>query len=271
MTALLVVAALAYLLAAATGAAWVIATEDDPRRPGWRAASITAGLLAVSAHAALHALAWTVHGGPDMHFFAALSLVTLGMSALTATLAWRQQLQALGIVVYPLSVVMLALYHFFGHLRAEELDWRLLLHAYLALLAYATLSLSALLALGLWAQERALRSRQIRGWLRTLPPLTQLEVLLFRSITAGFVLLSLTLVTGVLFVHDLLGQHLWHKTVLSVLSWMVFGWLLVGRWRHGWRGTRAVTLTLGAMALLLLAFFGSKFVLEVILHRHETM
>lgn len=271
MTAILAFAALAYLLAAATGAQWVATSDDDPRHDHWRIASITTGLLAVCAHAALHVLAWRDSGGPDMHFFAALSLVTLGMAMFTATVAWKQQLQALGIVVYPLTAIMLALYHFFGHLRAEELDWRLLLHAYLALLAYATLSLSALLAMGLWAQERALRSRQIHGWLRALPPLTQMEVLLFRSIEVGFVLLTLTLITGLLFVHDLLGQHLWHKTVLSVLSWLVFGWLLVGRWRHGWRGVRAVKLTLAAMALLLLAFFGSKFVLEVILHRSETM
>lgn len=271
MTALLLLAALAYVTAAATGALWMAADAGNRPRPGLRVASIAAGLLAVVAHAALHVLAWIVSGGPDMHFFAALSLVTVGMSALTATVAWRQRLQALGVVVYPLSAIMLTLYHFFGHLHAEELDWRLLLHAWLALLAYATLSLAALLALALAAQERALRTRQIRGWLRVLPPLTQMELLLFRCIGAGFAVLTLTLVTGLLFVHDLLGQHLWHKTVLSVLSWLVFGWLLLGRWRWGWRGPRAVKLTLLAMALLALAFFGSKYVLEVVLHRHETM
>jgi ABC-type uncharacterized transport system permease subunit len=121
----------------------------------------------------------------------------------------------------------------------------------------------------LWFQERALRQRQIHGWLRALPPLTQLEQLLFRTIGAGFILLTLVLVTGMMFVSNLLTQHLWHKTVLSVLSWLVFGWLLVGRWCYGWRGQRAVKFTLFAMALLLLAFFGSKFVLELVLHRTD--
>ncbi|HEY2346524.1 MAG TPA: cytochrome c biogenesis protein CcsA [Xanthomonadaceae bacterium] len=271
MILLLAFVVLAYLAATATVAAWVSANEDDARRPAWRMAAIVAGLLAVVGHAAMHAIAWADSGGPDMHFFAALSLVTLGMAALTATAAWKQQLQALGVIVYPLAAAMLALYHFYGHVRAEDLDWRLQLHAYIALLAYATLSLAALLALMLWSQERALRARQIRGWLRALPPLTQMELLLFRCIGVGFVLLTLTLVTGMLFVHDLLSQHLWHKTVLSVLSWLVFGWLLLGRWRYGWRGPRAVKFTLAAMALLLLAFFGSKFVLELVLHRSETM
>jgi ABC-type uncharacterized transport system permease subunit len=267
MTALLVLIVCAYLTATAAICMWVSYGEDDARRPRFRRIAIGFGSLAVLGHAAMHVLAWRASGGPDMHFFAALSLVTLGMAALTAAAAWRQQLQTLGVVVFPLAAAMLALYHFYGHYRAENLDWQLQLHAWLALVAYATLSLAALLAIMLWFQERALRQRHIHGWLRALPPLTQLEQLLFHSIGAGFVLLTLVLVTGMLFVDNLLEQHLWHKTVLSVLSWLVFGWLLFGRWRYGWRGQRAVKFTLSAMALLLLAFFGSKFVLELILHR----
>ncbi|MBS0458178.1 MAG: cytochrome c biogenesis protein CcsA [Proteobacteria bacterium] len=271
MLPLAILAVLAYLAAAGTGAAWATTSEGAPRRASWRTAALASGLIAVLAHAGVHALAWARSGGPDMHFFAAISLVALCMAALTVLAAWRQPLLALGVIVHPLAAVGLLLYHFYGHQRVEDLDWRLQLHAWLALFAYATLSLSALLALALWSQERALRTRQIRGWLRALPPLTQTEALLFRSIGAGFVLLTLTLVTGMLFVHDLLSQHLWHKTVLSVLSWIVFGWLLYGRWRYGWRGARAVKFTLSAMALLALAFFGSKFVLEVLLHKSETL
>ena len=269
MTALLVLIVCAYLTATAAICMWVSYGDDDARRPRFRRIAIAFGTLAVLGHAVMHAFAWHASGGPDMHFFAALSLVTLGMAALTAAAAWRQQLQTLGVVVFPLAAAMLVMYHFYGHYRAENLDWQLQLHAWLALVAYATLSLAALLAIMLWFQERALRQRHIHGWLRALPPLTQLEQLLFHSIGAGFVLLTLVLVTGMLFVDNLLEQHLWHKTVLSVLSWLVFGWLLFGRWRYGWRGQRAVKLTLSAMALLLLAFFGSKFVLELILHRTD--
>ena len=100
-----------------------------------------------------------------------------------------------------------------------------------------------------------------------MPPLTQLESLLFRTIAVGFGLLTATLLTGVLFVENLLAQHLVHKTVLSVLSWLAFGVLLLGRWRYGWRGAKAVRWTLVAMVLLMLAFFGSKFVLELVLKR----
>jgi ABC-type uncharacterized transport system permease subunit len=81
------------------------------------------------------------------------------------------------------------------------------------------------------------------------------------------VLLTLTLLSGVLFVDNLFAQHLVQKTVLSIAAWLVFGVLLFGRWRWGWRGRRAVRLTLAGMVILLLAFFGSKFVFEVLLHR----
>ena len=130
-----------------------------------------------------------------------------------------------------------------------------------------TLGTAALLALMLAVQERALRRREFHPWLRALPPLADLETLLFRTIAVGFVLLTITLLTGVMFVHDLLSQHLVHKTVLSVLSWLTFGGLLIGRRRYGWRGVKVVHWTLAAMALLVLAFFGSKFVLELVL-RH---
>ena len=224
--------------------------------------------LALLLHGLTHYLAWRANSVTDLHFFAALSLVGLGMSTLTAIVGASGRMRALGVVVFPLSALVLLVYALYGHAtRPEPLDWRLLMHAWLALLAYATLAVAAVLAVFLWLQERALRRREFHRWLRALPPLTELEMLLFRTIAVGFVLLGGTLLTGVLFVDNLLEQHLVHKTVLSVMSWLAFGALLLGRWRLGWRGAIAVRWTLAAMALLVLAFFGSKFVLELVLHR----
>jgi ABC-type uncharacterized transport system permease subunit len=176
------------------------------------------------------------------------------MALLTTVFGTSGRMAALGVVVFPLAAVALVGYAAYGHQVPRGLDWRLQLHAWCALLAYATLAIAALLALMLWAQERALRRREFHGWLRALPPLTELEMLLFRTIAVGFVLLTATLLTGVLFVENLFEQHLVQKTVLSVLSWLLFGGLLLGRWRYGWRGTTAVRWTLSAMALLFLAF-----------------
>ena len=256
------VAALAYL-----AATWLLLRSARPDGTGLNRAALLVVLPALVLHAWAHIDDWHALNGPDLHFFAALSLVSLGMAALTTAAAFGQRIQALGAVVYPLAAALLLLFHGFGHGHAEDLDWQLMMHVWLALLAYATLAIAALLAVMLWFQERALRQRLIPGWLHALPPLTQLENLLFRSLGAGFALLTVALVTGVLFVQDLLSQHLWHKTILSVASWIVFAWLLFGRWRYGWRGPRAVKLTLVAMALLALAFFGSKYVLEQVLHR----
>ncbi len=260
---IVLIAVVAYLVATLL-LVQAVAYDRLERGHGWLWAAVPAIVL----HGAYHLeVAWRTAGGPDMHFFSALSLVSLGMAALTALVGARGRMAALGVVAFPLASALLAGYHGHGHAPSPALDWRLQLHAWLALLAYATLAIAALLAVMLWLQDRALRRREFHAWLRALPPLTALETLLFRTIAAGFGLLSLTLLTGALFVEDFFSQHLVHKTVLSLLSWLVFGGLLLGRWRYGWRGIRAVHWTLTAMMLLLLAFFGSKFVIELVLLR----
>ncbi len=261
MTIVLIAVAL-YLLS--TGML-VMNVMRDARRltRGWMLVALPAAAM----HAGYHLLAWRGAGGADLHFFSALSLVGLGMALLTLLVGARGRMASLGVVVFPIAALALGGYAGYGRHLTAGLDWRLQLHAWCALLAYATLAIAALLAIMLWAQERALRRREFHRWLRALPPLRELESLLFRTIGVGFVLLTATLLTGALFVQDFLAQHLMHKTVLSVLSWLAFGALLLGRWRRGWRGATAVRWTLAAMALLVLAFFGSKFVLELVLQR----
>jgi ABC-type uncharacterized transport system permease subunit len=94
-----------------------------------------------------------------------------------------------------------------------------------------------------------------------------MESLLFQMIATGYALLTLALVTGILFLEDIFAQHLVHKTVLSIIAWLVFGILLWGRWRFGWRGRVAIRWTIGGFIFLMLAYFGSKFVLELVLNR----
>ncbi len=227
------------------------------------------GFAAVLVHALVHATDAARSESLPLHFFSALSWVALGMAALSTGVAWNRRFDALGRLVYPIAALcLLGFIVFPSDQPADSLDWPLRLHALLALLAYATLALGAALALLLAAQESLLRARRLdHPLLRLLPPLTELESLLFRTLGAGFVLLTLALTIGAVFVENLFAQHLVHKTVLSALAWGIFGALLFGRLRYGWRGRRAVRLTLAAMLLLLLAFFGSKFVLELVLGR----
>ena len=116
--------------------------------------------------------------------------------------------------------------------------------------------------------ERELHRRGALAF-ANLPPLLTLETLLFRMIGAAFVFLTLTLLTGIAFSETLFGRALRfdHKTVFAVLSWLVFGLLLAGRWRYGWRGRTALRWTLTGFVMLLLAYVGSRFVLEVLLGR----
>ena len=253
------IAALLYL--AATG---ILLSRTDPDAAVPNKTAFFMAANAVLCHALVHVLEVVDGSGLQLHFFAALSLVSLGMAALTTSVSLNQRLQALGIVVFPLAAIFVVALYFFGDHEPETLSWQLLMHAMLALLAYATLAIASLLAVMLWFQERALRNRRIHGWLKALPPLVHLETLLFRTVGVGFILLTFVLLTGMLFVDNMMAQHLWHKTILSVLSWLVFGGLLLGRWRYGWRGPRAVQLTLIAMSLLLLSYFGSRAVLEIL-------
>lgn len=146
-------------------------------------------------------------------------------------------------------------------------DPRAEVHVISSLLAYSVLLIAALNAIFLYIQHRLLHHHRSANLLGVLPPLTTMERLLFQLIAAGWLLLTVSLGSGLLFVDNLFAQHLVHKTVLSILAWLIFGVLLFGRWRFGWRGRRVVRLCLIGMAVLLLAYFGSKAVLELVLDR----
>jgi ABC-type uncharacterized transport system permease subunit len=119
------------------------------------------------------------------------------------------------------------------------------------------------------AAERNLHNKPTWIKLPDFPPLMPMEMLLFRVISLGFVLLTLTLISGVLFSEQIFGQAMKfnHKNLFTMLSWIIFGGLLLGRYVYGWRGRTAIRWTLSGFVLLLLAYAGSKFVLEILLHR----
>lgn len=143
------------------------------------------------------------------------------------------------------------------------------LHLVLSLLAYCLLFIAALQAVLMSAFEKRLHHGAAAAGMPGLPPLLTLEAILFRLIWAGFILLTLALGSGILFSEEVFGKamSLSHKTFLGVLSWVVFGALLAGRAIWGWRGRLAVRWTITGFVMLLLAYVGSKFVLEVLLHR----
>jgi ABC-type uncharacterized transport system permease subunit len=151
-----------------------------------------------------------------------------------------------------------------AHAQAAEFK----LHLTLAMIAYGLFVIALLHATLMAIAERQLHSKGTVAF-PSLPPLLTLEALLFRIIGAAFVFLTLTLITGIAFSEELFGRPMRadHKTVFAFLSWVVFGLLLAGRWRYGWRGRTALRWTLTGFVLLILAYVGSRFVLEVLLGR----
>ena len=137
------------------------------------------------------------------------------------------------------------------------------------MLAYSFFTIGSLHVLLMALLERRLHSGALSRTLQRLPPLLAMEALLFRIIWAGFILLTLTIASGMLYSEELFGKaaKFNHKTVFGVLSWIIFAALLSGRHFYGWRGRVAVRWTLAGFLMLVLAYIGSKFVLEVILGR----
>ena len=155
------------------------------------------------------------------------------------------------------------------HLVAHAAATGFKLHFLAAMLAYSLLTLSALQAIFMGFTENALHKRSLKRSLNSLPPLMVMEALLFRMLLLGFILLTLTVGSGVLFSEALFGKPLSidHKTLFAFASWGIFATLLIGRHAWGWRGKRALRWTLAGFSLLILAYVGSRFVAEVILGR----
>ena len=142
-------------------------------------------------------------------------------------------------------------------------------HLLVALLAYSLLTIAALHAILMTIVEYRLHHPTLSPVLMNLPPLLVMEKILFRIIWSGFMLLTLTLLSGIIFSQELFGQSVTfsHKTLFGFISWGVFAALLIGREFYGWRGRTAIRWTLTGFTILLLAYIGSKFVLEIILDR----
>ena len=209
------------------------------------------------------------HNGFNFSFFNTAALVALFIVLLLLSVALDKPVEKLGIAIFPLSAILLALDMIFPdsphHLGMH--NWQMSLHILSSIVAFSLLNIGAIQAVLLAIQDQQLRSHHPKRLILALPPLQAMETLLFQMLAAGLFFLSVSLVTGFIFIEDLFAQHLVHKTVLSIIAWIIFSCLLFGRLRYGWRGNIAIRWTLVGFVLLLLAYFGSKLVLELILHR----
>ena len=260
----------------AIGAVWLAATTYQHRSEpfsapgrGGRIAAVAIASVGVLVH--VMALLQERRLAPD----AALALgdtlalisVTIAITAVPMTLKpGRRGMAAL--LLFIAAVLEVTFSEGARRFTMGQPGWELTFHVAMATTAFAFLTIGMVLAIAQVIVDRRLRSRQPLGLLKILTPLESLESGCFQSILAGFAVLTLALVSGAFFVQDLFAQHLIHKVVLAIVAWVVFGVLLLGRFKFGWRGRMALRWTFAGYTLLGLSYFGSKLILENILGKH---
>jgi len=228
---------------------------------------------AIAAPLALHG--WLLHqsmfAAPELRFGFAPALSA--MLWLAVLIYWIESLFFALVGMQPLVLgtagVVAALPLWFpGRLIPHSDSPGFKLHLVLAIVAYSVFTIAVLHAVLMAIADRLLHNKR-KGSLAGLPPLLTIEEMFFRMVAAAFVLLTLTLATGMALSESMFGRAMRfnHETVFAVLSWVTFAVLLWGRLARGWRGRTALRWTIAGFVMVVLANIGTAFVLEVILRR----
>ena len=206
--------------------------------------------------------------GINLHFYAAASLSFWMVTLIILVSSIRKPVENLLVVLLPLNMAAVAASTFLAEPQSplNLLQSGIIFHIIISILAYSVLTVAAFQALLLAYQENNLKRHHPTGIVRAFPPMQTMEKLLFEFLWAGLILLTLSLGSGFAYLQDMFAQHVAHKTVLGVLAWLLFATLLAGRSFLGWRGQTAIRWTLCGFAILMLAFLGSKFVIDLVLN-----
>lgn len=239
------------------------------RKQGLSRSVTVLGVFALLSHALS---VWGgIAGSGDLHFgfYKISALIFLVINLICCLLLVRRPVQNLLVILFPLSAMSVLVSAFAPSTLAisTKMPGGMLLHIGSSILAYAVLTLAAAQAALVAAQDYQLKHRHTQGIIQILPPLQLMETMLFELLYVGVAMLTIAIVSGFIFVDDIFAQSLVHKTVLTILAWLLFSTLLWGHHQLGWRSQTAVRFTLAGFALLMLAFFGSKLVLELVLQR----
>lgn len=238
-------------------------------RPPLRGRFLALGAVAVIAHGiSVTGTIYTPHG-IDLGFYRVLSLISWFICLIGLLGNLRRPLDNALALLFPVAsvAIVIGLTVRGPDTHIQMFSTGVFAHILLSILAYSVLSLCALQALVLALQERELKHRHTSGILNKLPPLQTMEEILFELLWVGVILLSFAIVTGAVYIENLFTQHLVHKMAFSIIAWMIFVGLLWGHHQLGWRGHTAVRWTLVGFSALVLAYFGTKMVLELILQR----
>lgn len=201
----------------------------------------------------------------------ALSMVVWLMIMLYWCGSFFYPLKGLQLLLYPCAAVsmLLAVLMPGQHVGYSVHNLPFMLHVSAALLAYGLFGITTLLAVLMLLVNRQLHQRKMSPMLVALPPLLSIEKLMFQGLWVGFMLLTLAVVSGTFFAEEVFGQPaaMTHKTVFGVLSWLIYAVILFKHHTQAWRGKKAAQWMLVAFGFLMLAYIGSKFVMEILLQR----
>ena len=266
MSATLIAPVAALLYLAAAGLQLLHASQ---KRQQIERGVFSLGLIALLCHTIVVWDSVFAQGGFNLGFYKVSALIFLVINVACITSLARRPLQNLLLVLFPLSALSVLVSTFAPDTTplASDLGGGMLLHISSSILAYAVLSLAAVQSALLALQDHQLKHRHTRGIVQILPPLQLMESMLFELLWIGVSLLTIAIVSGFIFIDDIFAQSLVHKTVLTIFAWLLFSLLLWGHYQLGWRSQTAVRFTLAGFLLLMLAFFGSKLVLELVLQR----
>jgi ABC-type uncharacterized transport system permease subunit len=278
----LLTSSLAWLPSLAYFFLWLAALLDLRHAPllrpwgrSWQAFCL---LLATALHAGLLFEQMYGQGQPQVGFSLALSATALSCLLCFLWGGLFERIEALRVVLLPVAALMALLPLYIDSRVAQGIGNPLVfvIHLGSALLAYGALAFAVALALIMSLLDMVLHRpvsekptyTRIKKILSLSPPLLSLERLMFRVIGLAFVVLTLTLLTGFVFAEALaLSLKLDHKTLFSLLSWCILALLLWGHRQYGWRGRIALAYVLAGYFMLMLAYIGTQFVLQMILHR----
>ena len=252
-----------YLLASAL-AAQQLRSTSTPQRLGF----LGLGTLALLFHACSLWHLIVSDQGVHLGLFPVASLIGATGVAIVILSNLYRRLEWLSLMVFPFNAIVIAAALFIktGY-HPGPLAHGLGLHVLSAILAFAVLAIATCHGILVLLQHYQLKQGHIRGVMRLFPPIQVMETMLFELLWAGVILSWLAIVAGFLFINDLFAQQVAHKALFTLVSALLFSALLAGHHLLGWRGVTAVRITVAAFALLLLGFFGSQVVLEIILER----
>lgn len=237
-------------------------------KPPKRVRFLTLGWLAVGCH--VWSL-WHIMVQPEgvsLGLFTIASAIALVGTLLVLISSFYRPLEWLSLMVFPASAILLVPALFLNNnYVSQPLTYGLAAHVVLSILAYAVLTIACFQSIWVIVQHKQLKKGLVKGPINRLSPIQTTESILFELIWSGFILLAAAIVIGFFYVYDLREQHLAHQVILTIASWLIFALLLTGRHFWGWRAVTAVKLTLIGYGVLLVAFFGTEVIVDIIHNR----